>query len=243
MRLLILVSMMLIAVTANTHTTILKQPPKKESSKPEVRITPSFPETDTTADQKALLRENGMTLARLPVLPQEKVFEDLRSAIGDIESDPKLFEQVTQAKAELDELQSAKAESASKLVLWSLNKDALMINLYKTTRDKTYAKAAFENVRTIEAIASSDSTQKATVTVETLPRNGFEVCYTWAEWAELKDPPFLCFANPSQSSENLPKNVNYSFWSRDIQDQKKVGGKTPKFIDGDKTFSIGSPPQ
>jgi hypothetical protein len=169
--------------------------------------------------------------------------------IGQVEnqirsSNPELSNDFKRTKDDLEKLQNNKGGSVPKLILWSLDKDARLIRLYETTGDKTYASAAFQNVRTVTA----SSSENATVTVDTVnsqgrPKKGFEICYTYAEWADLKNPPYLCFAQPSESSEDLLKDITYSFWSRDFQDQKKVGDKTPKYVDANKTFSIGIPPQ
>src|SRR5258708_7609398 len=131
-------------------------------------------------------------------------------------SDSRLANAMQAAKAELEHLQANKGGDVPKLILWSLSRDAALICMYEKTGERSYAIAAFQNVRNVTNIAS-DSPGDVKVTVETLPQNGYEVCYTSAAWADLKNPSYLTFANPSASTENLPKNLNYVFWSRDFQ--------------------------
>lgn len=252
MRLVLVILTLLFAVSVQSQTNTqvpLKQIPKKDPSKTDIKVTPTFPETESSSNEQASwAQENGKSLAQLPSFQQDKVFGDLHSAMDKVEAqirtkNPHLDLAYDQAKDGLNKLQANKSGDVSKLLLWSLNRDAGLISLYQKTGDVSYATAALNNVRNVTEIAGAASAGNASVTVETVPTNGFEVCYTWGEWAELKNPPFLTFANPSEAKESLPKNVNYSFWSRDFQDHNKVGTKTPKFVDGDKKFSIGAPPQ
>lgn len=248
-RLIFVVSAIMIASTiySQTATQELGKPrrPPKEVSSPGVRTPTTFPRSDLE------IREDTrpLTAARLPAFNQDRVFGNLNSAFGEVErivSDgrPELYSDFKAARVDFEKLTAFKGEPLPNLTLWSLIEDAGMIREYATTRDQKYAAAAFKHVRSIAR--AKNPADKANVTVITVNnrgrrRNGFEICYTAAEWSDLANPPTLTFPKPSGSSENLPK-TNWTFWSRNFQDPSKVGPKTSKSVDGEETLSIGIPP-
>ena len=193
--------------------------------------------------------DTGITSAGLPALPQAQVFANLNLAFRNDSIDKRLAMQKAfvpefeAARENFEKISALEKKTLPKVLLWTLNADAEMIQYYAIGGDEKYATAAFNHLNSVAR--APDPENEANVTVITVNhqgqrQDGFQICYLPAEWEGLSVSP-LVFPNPSGSSETLPK-TNWMFWSKDFVNSSKVGAKTSKNIDKNQSLSIGIPP-
>jgi len=155
------------------------------------------------------------------------------------------FKFITGAKeAELKDLDILANKKLTQITLWSLNEDTKFLGEYRSSSDSDYLRASINDVKsTIRANQQSGSKEKeVSITVQTIPKNGYQIMWTLSDWIDLDNPPALPFGNPSEATESFPKGKSITLWSRDYSNANKVGPKTPCITDVSKSISIGSPP-
>jgi hypothetical protein len=193
--------------------------------------------------------QRSLTIQQIPELKTVPVLSNLNQAFNsfNVESVPDdIRELYGEAKSDLIKLDSLRNNDARlpKMILWGLDQDADLLREYQKTKDSSFARAALTHVRHIANVnvqAAEVQVTAHTVNARGRRKRGYEICYTYAEWADLANPPILTFPNPSSSSELLPQ-ADYVFWSRSFQDANKEGPKTPKKIEADtRDISMGIP--
>lgn len=155
------------------------------------------------------------------------------------------FNFITGAKeAELKDLDILANKKLTQITLWSLNEDIKFLGEYRSSGDSDYLRASINDVKsTVRANQRSGSKEKeVSITVQTIPKTGYQIWWTLSDWADLDNPPALPFGNPSESTESFPKDKSITLWSRDYSNASKVGLKTPCITNVSKSISIGSPP-